>query len=99
MYLLDANKTAFMANGPTYYYQYMSFGLKNVGATYQRLMDKVFTNHISNNLKVYMVLRRDLRQKYDMRLNLDNPNQPPHLLGAAKSQAGQKDDGPISGTI
>ncbi|RDX75276.1 hypothetical protein CR513_44862, partial [Mucuna pruriens] len=54
MYLSDVNKTTFMTNGPTYYYQVMSFGLKNVGATYQKLMDKVFIDHINYNLKVYV---------------------------------------------
>ncbi|RDY10343.1 Retrovirus-related Pol polyprotein from transposon 17.6, partial [Mucuna pruriens] len=43
MYPPDVDKTAFM-----------SFGLKNTGVTYQRLMDKVFTNHISRNLEVYV---------------------------------------------
>ena len=32
----------------------MSFGLKNAGATYQRLMDKMFTHHIGKNVQVYV---------------------------------------------
>lgn len=41
-------------------YQNMSSGLKNVGATCQCMMDKVFTEHIGRNIEVYvkdMVIR------------------------------------------
>ena len=32
----------------------MPFGLKNVGTTYQRLMDKVFKLQIGRNVEVYV---------------------------------------------
>ncbi|GKF88873.1 reverse transcriptase domain-containing protein, partial [Tanacetum coccineum] len=32
----------------------MPFGLRNVGATYQRVVDKVFHKQIGRNLKVYV---------------------------------------------
>ena len=32
----------------------MPFGLKNVGATYQRLMNKMFANQIGRNVQVYV---------------------------------------------
>ena len=32
----------------------MSFGLKNAGATYQRLMNKMFTQQIERNVQVYV---------------------------------------------
>ena len=32
----------------------MSFGLKNVGATYQRLVNKVFADKIGRSMKVYV---------------------------------------------
>ncbi|RDX99045.1 Retrovirus-related Pol polyprotein from transposon 17.6, partial [Mucuna pruriens] len=54
MHLDDGDKMTFITNGSIYYYQVMPFGLKNTGATYQRLMDKVFPKHINCNLKVYV---------------------------------------------
>ena len=32
----------------------MPFGLKNTGATYQRLMNKMFTHQIGRNVQVYV---------------------------------------------
>ena len=32
----------------------MSFGLKNTGTTYQRLMNKIFAHQIGRNVQVYM---------------------------------------------
>jgi hypothetical protein len=50
----DAPHTAFMTNTCNYFYKVMPFGLKNVGATYQRLMDRVFARQIGRNLEVYI---------------------------------------------
>ena len=44
MHLVDEEKTAFIIENANYYYKVMSFGLKNIEATYQRLMNKVFTD-------------------------------------------------------
>jgi len=43
-----------MTDGANYYYEVMSFGLKNVGQTYQRVMDKVVKGMIGRNVEVYM---------------------------------------------
>ncbi|GKE34265.1 reverse transcriptase domain-containing protein [Tanacetum coccineum] len=48
----DEEKTVFHTNKGVFCYTKMSFGLKNVVVTYQRLMDKAFEKHISRNLEV-----------------------------------------------
>ena len=50
----DKKYTAFMTESGNYYYNVMPFGLKNVGATYQRMMNKVFRGEIGDMLEVYM---------------------------------------------
>nr|GEY53862.1 reverse transcriptase domain-containing protein [Tanacetum cinerariifolium] len=51
---LDEKKTTFHTGQGVYYYIKMPFGLKNVGATYQRLMDKAFDSQIGRNIEVYV---------------------------------------------
>ncbi|GJY20176.1 reverse transcriptase domain-containing protein [Tanacetum coccineum] len=50
----DEEKTAFITSQGIFCYSKMSFGLKNVGATYQRLVDKAFQKQIRRNLEVYV---------------------------------------------
>nr|GEV49333.1 reverse transcriptase domain-containing protein [Tanacetum cinerariifolium] len=47
----DEDKTAFFAGEGVFCYQKMPFGLKNACATYQRLVDKVFSDQIRRNLE------------------------------------------------
>ncbi|CAJ2662984.1 unnamed protein product [Trifolium pratense] len=54
MVVADRGKTAFMTESGNYYYNVMPFGLKNAGATYQRMMNKVFRGEIGDMLEVYM---------------------------------------------
>jgi len=50
----DKLKTAFITEEANLYYKVMPFGLKNVGATYERLMDRVFAPLLGKNFKVYV---------------------------------------------
>ncbi|XP_057443894.1 uncharacterized protein LOC130736058 [Lotus japonicus] len=54
MHRPDEESTAFMTNQTNYCYRTMPFGLKNAGATYQRLMDKKFANQVGRNMEVYV---------------------------------------------
>lgn len=54
MALEDKEKTTFMAKRCIYYNTIRHFGLKNIGATYQYLINKVFNNQIDQNMKVYI---------------------------------------------
>lgn len=50
----DEKKTAFIIDGGTYCYIRMPFGLKNVGATCQKVMDRAFGKQIGRNVEVYV---------------------------------------------
>nr|GEZ59180.1 reverse transcriptase domain-containing protein [Tanacetum cinerariifolium] len=50
----DEEKTAFHIGQRVYCYTKMPFGLKNAGATYQRLMDKAFKSQMGRNIEVYV---------------------------------------------
>ncbi|GJY81917.1 reverse transcriptase domain-containing protein [Tanacetum coccineum] len=51
----DEEKTAFITSQGIFSYTKMLFGLRNAGATYQRLVDKAFHKQIGRNLEVYVV--------------------------------------------
>nr|GEV52565.1 reverse transcriptase domain-containing protein [Tanacetum cinerariifolium] len=50
----DEEKTTFITNQGIFCYTKMPFGLRNAGATYQRLVDKAFHKQIGRNLEVYV---------------------------------------------
>ena len=50
----DKEKISFVTRQGTYCYQVMPFGLKNDGATYQRLVNKMFQKHIGASMEVYI---------------------------------------------
>ena len=51
----DQEKTSFMTEQGTYCYQVMPFGLKNAGATYQRLVNKIFQKQIGTSIDDMLV--------------------------------------------
>ena len=50
----DQEKTSFVTAQGTYCYRVMPFGLKNAGATYQRLVNRMFQNQIGATMEVYI---------------------------------------------
>ena len=78
----DQEKTSFITPRGTYCYRVMPFGLKNAGATYQRMVTKMFRHMIGRTVEVYiddMLIKSlqeedhlaDLRQVFDI-LRKDN---------------------------
>ena len=50
----DEDKTAFHTEKGTFCYTKMPFGLRNAGATYQRVMDRVFEKQVGRNMEAYV---------------------------------------------
>ena len=61
---VDQEKTSFVTSQGLFCYKVMPFGLKNAGATYQRLMNKMFVHQIGRNVQVYVddMLVKSLRK-------------------------------------
>ncbi|XP_059669890.1 uncharacterized protein LOC132315551 [Cornus florida] len=54
MHTPDRDKTSFITDRGLYCYKVMPFGLKNAGATYQRLVNLMFKDQIRRNMEVYV---------------------------------------------
>ena len=50
----DEEKMAFITSQGLYCYKVMSFGLKNAGATHQRLVNEMFVDQLGKSMKVYV---------------------------------------------
>ena len=50
----DQEKTSFITSQCLFCYNVMPFGLNNMGATYQKLMNKMFAHQIGRNVQVYV---------------------------------------------
>nr|CAN64615.1 hypothetical protein VITISV_036196 [Vitis vinifera] len=67
----DEEKTAFITPHDLYCYKVMPFGLKNAGATYQRLMTKIFKPLIGHTVEVYIddiVVKSKTREQHVLHL-------------------------------
>ena len=70
MYPPDADKTSFITPHGLYCYNVMPFGLNNAGATYQRLVTKMFRPLLGKTMEVYID---------DMLIKSKEPNHATHL--------------------
>ena len=71
MYPPDAEKTSFITPHGLFCYNVMPFGLKNVGATYQRLVTKMFQPLLGKTMEVYiddMLIKSKERSDHTMHL-------------------------------
>lgn len=50
----DQPCVSFITHMGTYYYTVMPFGLKNAGATYQRMVDFIFNGQLGRNMEAYV---------------------------------------------
>ena len=50
----DQEKTTFISLDANYHYTVIPFGLKNAGATNQRMMTRMFRDKIERTVKVYI---------------------------------------------
>lgn len=50
----DQEKVNFITSDGTFCYIIMSFGLKNAGVAYQRLINRVFKNQMGRNIEIYV---------------------------------------------
>ncbi|KAK4406591.1 hypothetical protein Sango_0665600 [Sesamum angolense] len=50
----DHKRISFITSGGTFGYVAMYFGMKNVGAIYERLVDKIFCPQLGRNMEVYV---------------------------------------------
>ena len=60
----DQERTSFVTSQGLFCYKVMPFEIKNTGAMYQRLMNKMFTHQIGRNVQVYVddMLLKSLRE-------------------------------------
>ena len=50
----DQEKTSFVTPTRNYHYKVMPFGLKNAGATYKRMITRMFEPQLGKNIEIYI---------------------------------------------
>ena len=71
MYPADEEKTVFIMPHGLYCYKVMPFRLKNAGATYQKLMTKIFKPLVGRTVEVYIddiVVKSKTREEHVLHL-------------------------------
>jgi hypothetical protein len=89
----DEEKTAFITPYSVFFYQVMPFGLKNAGATYQRVMQNCLGSQIGRNIQVYtnnvvITMRKEESLISDLAKTFDNLNRYKLKLNPAKCSFG-----------
>jgi hypothetical protein len=89
----DEEKTAFITPYGIFCYQVMPFGLKNVGATYQRMMQNFLGNQIGRSIQVYIdnvviTTRKEESLINDLQETCDNLNRYKLKLNPTKCSFG-----------
>ena len=61
---MGQEKSSFVTSQGLFCYRVMPFELKNVGVTYQRLMNRLFAHQIGRNVQVYVddILVKSIRE-------------------------------------
>ena len=89
----DQEKTAFVTPIGNYHYKVMSFGLKNAGSTYQRMMTRMFESLLGKNIGIYiydMVVKSKMVSEHlgDLRINFEILRNYKLRLNASKCSLG-----------
>ncbi|KAH7862454.1 hypothetical protein Vadar_005027 [Vaccinium darrowii] len=93
MYEPDQEKTSFISPRGLYCYKVMPFGLRNAGATYQRLVTKMFKEQLGKTMEVYiddMVVKSKLKPDHlaDLKVTFNILRKFKLKLNASKSNHG-----------
>jgi hypothetical protein len=89
----DEEKTTFITPYGVFWYQVMPFGLKNAGATYQRMMQNCLGSQIGRNIQVYIddiviTTRKEESLISDLQETFDNLNRYKLKLNPTKCSFG-----------
>ena len=93
MHETDQEKTAFITPEGIFCYKVMPFGLKNVGATYQRMISKMFKSQLVHTMEAYiddMVVKSKTNEEHlaDLQVEFDYLKKHKLRLNAAKCAFG-----------
>jgi hypothetical protein len=89
----DEEKTAFITPYGVFFYQVVPFGLKNAGATYQRMMQNCLGSQIGRNIQFYIddvviTTRKEESLISDLKETFDNFNRYKLKLNLTKCSFG-----------